>query len=376
MVIVRQWAADIALAAAATALSVALIVGMPELPDAVAALALVHTASLAVRRRWPVVALAVSLATAIGVAATDNPLVILGLAPLVVAYTVAAELPRRHGVVALALVEAALVASLLPQDVDASTIVGDAVALAAAWLFGDTARRRREVLALHRDRAEQLERTQAEVARRAVAEERLRIARELHDIVAHSMSVIAVQAASGRLVVDHDAARARQALVAIEDTSRSALDEMRRLLGVLRHDNDSDGDGSGREPAPGLDEVDRLVAQTAEAGVPVAMRVDGARRPLSSGAELTAFRVVQEALTNVRKHAPGARASVVLAYEDGGVRIEVTDDGGGRPSRPMGTDGHGLVGMRERVAVYGGEVEAAPLPTGGFRVVATVRDRP
>ncbi|HVF75566.1 MAG TPA: sensor histidine kinase [Acidimicrobiales bacterium] len=370
----RQWAADIALAAAATALSIALMTGLPNLPDTAAALAVVHTASLALRRRWPAAAFAVSLASAVAVAAGDNPLVILGPAPLVVAYTAASELPRRQGLLALVLIEAALVVALLPQDVDLSTIVGDGIALGAAWLFGDSARRRREVLALHRDRAVQLVRTQAEVARRAAAEERLRIARELHDVVAHSMSVVAVQAASGRLVVDHDPERARQALVAIEETSRGALDEMRRLLGVLRQNGE--GRDETREPAPGLGDVDRLIAQAADGGLPVSMRVEGARRPLSPGAELTAFRIVQEVLTNVRKHAPGATVCVVMAYDDEGMRIDVTDDGGGRAARPPAPDGGGLglVGMRERVAVYGGSVEAGPLPDHGFRVVATLRD--
>jgi signal transduction histidine kinase len=297
-------------------------------------------------------------------------LVILGPAPLVLAYTAAAQLDRRRALAAFVAIEVGAVGALaLGGDADGSTIAGDAVALAAAWLFGDVARRRRHVTELLQERADQLERTQEEVARRAVAEERLRIARELHDVVAHSMSVVAVQAASGRLVVDTDPARAREALVAIEDTSRSALDEMRRLLGVLRQD----GDGNGREPAPGLGDLDRLVAQTVEAGVPVSVRVEGARRALSPGADLTAYRIVQEALTNVRKHAPGAAASVTVRYQEDCVHIEVADDGGGRPARPPGT-GHGLVGMRERVALYGGAVEAGPATGGGFRVAAVLRD--
>ena len=360
---------DVMLAAAAVVLTLAILAGFPRLSDNAGVLAVAHGASLAWRRRFPRTVLAVGSGIGVVVGVAGYPLVILGLAPLVLAYTAAAELPRRQAVVALVAIEVAMVVALIPGDTDTSTIVGDGFALAAAWLFGDTARRRREVLELHRERAEQLERTQDEVARRAVAEERLRIAREMHDVVAHSMSVVAVQAASGRLVVDTDPERARQALVAIEQTSRSALDEMRRLLGVLRRD---DAGGAAREPAPGLGELDRLVAETVAAGIPVSVRVEGDRRALSPGADLTAYRIVQEALTNVRKHAPDARAAVVVRYDGAGVTVEVSD-GGGAAARPMGT-GHGLLGMQERVALYGGTLDAGPVPGGGFRVVATLPD--
>ena len=364
---------DVFLAAAAVALTLAILVGFPRLSDTAGVLAVAHAASLAWRRRFPRAVLVVAGGIGVAVGLAGYPLVILGLAPLVLAYTAAAELPRPQAIAALVAIEVAMVVALVPGDTDTSTIVGDGFALAAAWLFGDTARRRREVLELHRQRAEQLERTQDEVARRAVAEERLRIARELHDVVAHSMSVVAVQAASGRLVVDSDPERARQALVAIEQTSRSALDEMRRLLGVLRHDN-GDGAGAAREPAPCLGELDRLVAETVAAGIPVSVRIEGDRRPLTPGADLTAYRIVQEGLTNVRKHAPGARADVVVRYDGDGVTVEVADDGGGATGpRPVGT-GHGLLGMQERVAVYGGTLEAGPTPDGGFRVVATLPD--
>ena len=203
-----------------------------------------------------------------------------------------------------------------------------------------------------------------------MAEERLRIARELHDVVAHSMSVIAVQAGTGRLAIDADPVAARNSLVVIEDTSRAALDEMRRLLGVLRNDTPS---LDGRSPAPGLDAVDDLIARTEAGGVPVSLRIDGERRRLPGGLELAAYRILQEALTNVARHAPGATANVVLTFGPDALTVEVVNARGGPgPTTDEGT-GLGLVGMRERAAVYNGTVDAGPTPTGGFRVRAELR---
>jgi signal transduction histidine kinase len=217
-----------------------------------------------------------------------------------------------------------------------------------------------------------------------VDEERLRIARELHDVVAHSMSVIAVQSAVGGHVMDTQPEEARHALAAIEATSRSALTEMRRLLGVLRQDGEPAG---SLVPAPGLADLAPLVAQVGEAGLKVWVQVEGERGSVPPGVDLSAYRIIQEALTNVIKHAAAATACVKVSYEKGAVALEITDDGPGRrdgreagPGRadapragavtsPFST-GHGIIGMRERVAVFGGEFAAGPRADGGFRVFA------
>jgi signal transduction histidine kinase len=209
------------------------------------------------------------------------------------------------------------------------------------------------------------ERAEAErqTAGRVVAEERLRIAQELHDIVGHSMSVIAVQAGVGAHVLDAHPEQARVALETISATSRGTLTEMRRLLGVLR---DDDGDRSNA-PAPGLGDVPGLVADVRAAGVPVALRVDGDGAAVPPGVELAAYRVVQEALTNVIKHAGATtRVDVTVHHLPSSLGVEVVDDGAG----PSGGAGHGLLGMRERVELWGGELSVGPGPDGGFRVAA------
>ena len=211
-----------------------------------------------------------------------------------------------------------------------------------------------------------LEREREERAGRAVAEERLRIARELHDVLAHTMSVVAVQAGTGRLVGTNHPGEAIKALTAVEETARSAMNEMRQILTVLRADGDT---GASVTPTPGLDDLADLVAQVAEAGVAVDVRVEGEPRPVPTGVGLAAYRIAQEALTNVIKHAGPARASVVVRYTDHDVTVEVSDDGHATAS-PAGAGGHGLVGMRERAAVHGGELIAGPAPNGGFRVSA------
>jgi signal transduction histidine kinase len=213
----------------------------------------------------------------------------------------------------------------------------------------------------------ELEAAQHELARQAVTEERLRIARELHDVVAHSMSVVAVHAGTGRMVARADPAAAERSLATIEDTTRSALAEMRQLLGVLRS---ADGDDpAALLPAPGLGDVHALVAEVVRSGVDVELRVHGVRPAVPPGVDLSAYRVVQEALTNVIKYAGPAKAFVDVRYTDSSVHVEVTDDGRG-PAAPAAPGGNGLVGMRERAAVHGGTLDAGPGDAGGFRVVA------
>jgi signal transduction histidine kinase len=210
-----------------------------------------------------------------------------------------------------------------------------------------------------------------------LAEERLLIARELHDVVAHSMSVIAVQAGVGAHVLDEHPAQARAALDAISTTSRGALSEMRRLLGVLR-----DGDGArGHLPAPGLADVEQLVDDVRAAGVPVGLEIQGAGTAINAAMEASAYRVVQEALTNVIKHAGHpTRVDVRLLHGAGTLTVEVVDDGRGAASLGGVDQGrspgscHGLIGMRERVELWGGRLEAGPIRGGGYRVRATLPD--
>jgi signal transduction histidine kinase len=203
-----------------------------------------------------------------------------------------------------------------------------------------------------------------------VAEERLRLARELHDVVAHSISVIAVQSGVGAHVANTQPEEAAKALATIEATSRAALTELRRLLGVLRQEGEPEG---SLAPVPGLADLDALLAEVAKAGLGVRLRVEGTPSPLPAGVDLSAYRIVQEALTNVVKHAGPARAQVVVGYGDHEVTVEVVDDGRG-VAAPTGDGrarvGHGLIGMRERVAAFGGDLEVGPGPDGGFRVAA------
>ena len=257
------------------------------------------------------------------------------------------------------------------------TYLASELGVVVAWLSGRNLRHRRARWAELAARAERLEREREEEARRAVAEERLRIARELHDVIAHSMSVIAVQSAVGNHVIDTQPAEARQALAAIEATSRSALTEMRRLLGVLRQEGEPRG---SLAPAPGLADLASLVGQVQDAGLRVWINVDGQRGPVPPGIDLSAYRIIQEALTNVIKHAAASAANVTISYRPDSVTVEITDHGSPGPPARTGSggsvppartgSGHGIIGMRERVAVFGGEFAAGPGPDGGFRVRA------
>jgi len=217
-----------------------------------------------------------------------------------------------------------------------------------------------------KERAERLEREREEQARIAVAEERARIARELHDIVGHSVSVMTVQAAGVRSLLKPEQEREREALEIIEQTGREALAEMRRLVGVLRRPEEA----PALAPQPSLEHVEKLVSQARESGLPVKLRVEGDPVQLPAGVDLTAYRLVQEGLTNAIKHARAENAEVIVRYGDGQVELTVSDDGAGDGEGVKG--GNGLVGMRERVSVYGGELDAGPRPEGGFRLHATL----
>jgi hypothetical protein len=232
-------------------------------------------------------------------------------------------------------------------------------------------RTRREQVAALEERARRLEREREEQSRRAVSEERLRIARELHDVVAHSMSVIAVQAGVANHVIDSRPDLARDALSTVETNSRAALVEMRRLLGVLRQ---GDEPSASLAPTPGLSEVPALVRRLARAGLDVAVSVEGSPSGVPDAVDLSGYRIVQEGLTNVLRHG-GPAARVTIGYRRGALDLSVVDDGrppGAARVEPASGAGQGLIGMRERVAVFGGRFTAGPRPDGGFAVTATL----
>ena len=256
--------------------------------------------------------------------------------------------------------------------------VGLLALVGVGWLAGENTRASRAYARQRRERARGQaaanEVARAEQVRRAVADERVEIARELHDIVAHAMSVIAVRSGVARMVIDTQPEQAREALGIIETTTRRSLREMRLLVGVLR---DADEHPAEMGPAPGLGDVDRLVADMAAAGVVVEVTVDGSINELAPAADLSAYRIVQEALTNVLRHAGPTRAWVRISYPPDEVVIEILDAGPQGtvpppPSMPRAGGGHGLIGIRERAALFGGHMEAGPCP-GGFRVRANLR---
>jgi signal transduction histidine kinase len=348
----------------ADALGVALIIGA--------------AAPLAFRRRWPVGVFLMVTGATVAVYVRDYPDSGLPFVVLIALYTLAAQCDRRITVaatLALLLVIAFVVADV--SDMDGGTLAGALALFTMAAVWGD----RRKVQVAYAEqlelRAAEKERERIEAARRAVGEERLRIARELHDVVAHAMSVVAVQSGVGAHVIDSRPEEAKRILETISHTSRDSLDEMRRLLGVLRADPASADAAEELAPAPGLGGLDELVTRVAEAGVPVETDVQGERAAIPLGVDLAAYRIVQEALTNVLKHAGRAEASVLVRYEPDAVHIEVADDGRGAGSAVAANgSGQGLVGMRERAALYGGELEAGPRLGGGYRVAATLRYAP
>jgi signal transduction histidine kinase len=336
-------------------------------------LVLLHTLPLAGRRRFPGAVLALVVASGLAGAALFLPPFFLGPAILVAVYSVAAYGRRWVSLAGLTVAElglAALQRTPLKFEFEGLALVGFMGILAAAWLLGHFAHNYRAYAARLEERTAELEQAREELARRAVTEERLRLARELHDVVAHAMSVIAVQSGVGTHVADSQPEQVGKALAAIEATSRSALTELRRLLGVLRQDSEPQ---ASLAPVPGLANLDVLLAEVAEAGLAVRLRVEGAPAPLPAGVDLSAYRIVQEALTNVIKHAGPGHAQVTIRYGDREVAVEVTDDGRGVAAVAgdggKGT-GHGLIGMAERVAAFGGDLEVGPRPGGGFRVAA------
>ena len=346
-------------------------------PDAIGVLLLLALgALLAVRRRWPIPVLWLSALALVPYWVLDYVDTGATVIMLVLLYTVAANcerdraLPHVLGVTALlvAVMVAGVVASA--EDLPAIAVLGNVVIFVTAFVLGDSVRNRRAYLAEVEARAERAEAERETAARQAVQEERTRIARELHDVVAHSVSVMVVQAGAARRVLDRHPDQTVESLEIIERTGHAALDELRRVLGVLRAEHAH----ASTAPQPTADDISGLVDQWREAGLRVVLRVDGSPTDVAPGVGLTMYRVVQEALTNVMKHAGPASATVDLRYRPDAVTIVVTDDGRGpvTDADRVPSAGQGLIGMRERVELFGGDLTVGPRPGGGFLVRATL----
>jgi signal transduction histidine kinase len=361
---------DSVLAAALLLFSIAQLVKAPatEIPST-----LLLVVPVAFRRRAPISAFAVAAVGGAIQVTTAKPNA-ADLAVLILLYTVAAYRPRRYSSLALLVCMAGSTVAVLEWTPVRGVQLFWRLVFSAflfggleltVWILGDSMRYRRGYYAALEDKAARLEAERNAQAKIAAAAERARIARELHDVVAHHVSVMVVQADGAGYALRTDPDRAAAALQAIAGTGRQALTEMRRLLGVLR----SADEQAALAPMPGLDELRELLDQARAAGLEVSYILSGTPRELPEGAELAAYRVVQESLTNTRKHAGlAATAAVRLRYETDGLTVEVTDDGLGVSSEEGA--GHGLAGMRERIAMYGGTVTAGPLPGGGFKVTA------
>jgi signal transduction histidine kinase len=338
---------------------------------ALPAMAVLAIAILA-RRRFPFAGPATYWLLAAGIAFVD-PLLLPSAEStfaigLVTAFLLGSIRDGRKAGVGLVIIVAstAVLVAMIPGHTTAEVFfipIDFAVCWFAGFMFRGTADQAQAAEA----RALVAERDREADALRAVVEERTRIARELHDIVGHSVSVMTVQTSGVRRLLNPEQEQEREALLAVERTGREALAEMRRVVGTLR----APGDGPVLAPQPSLSRVDDLVAHARETGLPVDLEIEGDPVSLPAGVDLTAYRLVQEGLTNAINHAAAGHAEVHVRYDDGHVEIEVTDDGRGTSGdAPSNGGGHGLVGMRERVSIYGGELEAGPRAEGGFRLRA------
>jgi signal transduction histidine kinase len=334
------------------------------------ALGALATVPLAFRRRWPLLLLVLTAIPLWTLDALDYYAGLSGLAMLILLYTVAAY--RGMAISLAALVYGFLwygIGLFLGQNPMRWTDhIVTAVLLVLCWVMGRNVRLRRAYLAELVDRAERLERAREADTRAARAEERSRIARELHDVVAHHVSVMTVQASAARTMLDAAPDVAREALTAIEEMGRTAMTEMRNIVGVLRTDGPPE-----LGPQPGMHDLPLLVEQMREAGLHTQLWIEGEQRALPPGVDLAAYRLVQEALTNSLRHAgPQARAWVTVRQEPSELMVHIEDDGRGATTdlqEPEGR-GHGLVGIRERVALYGGVLRIGPRNGGGFEVRA------
>jgi signal transduction histidine kinase len=359
---------DLALAAAlGVVIEVELIItserGTPLVPALL--LGAVLTAAMAWRSTAPLAALAAVGAVALAFALADTPPENLASTTILVAvlsFAIGAHLPRRRAQAGLAGVAVlVVVVTALGPDQTVGDVIFPIVLFGGCWALGRFGRGRARLTAELRARTAQLERERTERERDAVARERVRIARELHDVVAHSVSVMVVQAGAARSVLDRDPDASVRALGAVEATGREALTEMRRLLGILR----PEGEDVEHSPQPSLDRLGALIARSRDAGLDVELRVEGRAGPLAPGVDLTAFRLVQESLTNALKHGGRGRARVVLRWSADVLEVEVANRiAAGPAAHGLAGGGQGLVGMRERVALCGGELRAGPIGRG------------
>ena len=360
-------AVDRGLAAVLTVLAQAEVwLGHGDHRPVAAGVAFVSTASIAFRRRYPtLVGIVVPLLYAFELGYWGDPQVIFAsIGYFCALYALAVwTSPRGFAFGIASLVAGFVIASFGPKGSVGNMVVFSVVTLVVLVLV-------RRVLGDRERRAQLAERERDVAAREAVVEERARIARELHDAIAHNVSMMVVQAGAERRVLDEKSASTGEVLETIERIGRGALTEMRRLVGMLRSE-----DGEPLAPQPGLDDLPKLVEQVSDAGLPVRLHVEGERRDLPVGIELSAYRIVQEALTNALKHAGDARASVLVRYGTDSLELEIVDDGSGDTQSSVSRGGHGLVGMRERVALYGGRLDAGRSQSGGFavRVLLPVR---
>ncbi|MEU4098760.1 sensor histidine kinase [Streptomyces sp. NPDC026673] len=379
-------AALLALGSLSTVVNTVTLPGGPDRAPLGYALALLTGLPLIVHRRWPVpVLVVVSLAAAAlqGMEYIPQPVgahgVSIGPVYLAVAVTVFLTALRICRSCSFALPAGIVLATSLAEfELDPgyrlSAVVTMNVLLVAAWALGELARARRAIAADIVERAAAAEREKTANARAAVAQERARIARELHDIVAHNVSLMVVQTIAADRVLDRDPVKARELHAGVEQTGRATVVELRRLLDVLRTDDDEEP--ARRPPQPHIDEIPGLLAAVGDAGLQVRSTTLGSPRPLPAGTELTVYRVVQEALTNALKHAGRTRAGLTLDWRPAELVVTVSDEGRGADAdlvaAPPAGGGHGLVGMRERVSAVGGRLETGPRPGGGFVVRAVV----
>ena len=356
---------------------------------------------VAYRRRAPLVVTAINIAGTVPLLILNYPDTSAGMASLIVMYTVAAHCKRRDALIALAWVAVIIIPVLVAgvfaynEQLPIGSLIANIVIFGTAWLIGDSVRNRRILMEELKFRAETAERQREDDARQAVLDERARIAREMHDIVAHGMSVMIVQAGAARRVMEKHPDQAAEAMANIEQTGRDAMVEMRRLLGVLRDggveadlaaDRAADRASTGapgsstpirREaaplaPQPGLQAVPALVEQWTTAGLEVGYQVVGELPELPTSLDVSVYRLIQEALTNTSKHAGPAHATVTVRAATGSLDITIEDDGYGAAAVPGPGTGHGLIGMKERVSLFGGSVTAGPGKSGGYVVHATV----
>jgi signal transduction histidine kinase len=383
----RQWVfLDVAVAVAAAAEAAGAVAASPHLDPRGLGWELVRYPAIAAvclplpwRRRRPVAVLAV-ITGAVGVSLALHSNAWLVQVTTLAMYSMAAVTPRRRSLALLiGSVLVVLAGALIGASGSVSGALGTGLLLVlGGWVVGENTRQRRVYEKAQAERAAEREAEREERIRQAAIEERIHIARELHDSLAHAMSVITVRSGIARMLIDTRPDEARNALGIIESTSRAIMQEMRLLLGVLRTPRAETLDPTA--PAPSLDHLSELLTRIDQAGVRVHLRVEGTPRALLDSIDRSAYRIIQEALTNVVRHAGAASARLRVSYHPKDLEIEIVDNGSGRtrpphPAAPAGTATHGLVGMRERVHLFGGEFTAGPLLEGGFRVLARIPTR-